>query len=161
MDLSHHLEVKEAERSMGRQVDQLVEKSGMRPIRWARLCFTLTAIYTVLNLLAGLYRADFLNITVCAVAIFVLTSPEVVDKQTFRALVGGTLLSFTYDLLWHFMKDTTAEAAEDGGVEQSVRSFTYWIGLLMMTLKIVMSFVYWKASLDFAAIIDERSVLVR
>jgi regulatory protein YycH of two-component signal transduction system YycFG len=27
----------------------------------------------------------------------------------------------------------------------------------MMVFKIVMTFVFWKASLDFAAIIDERS----
>jgi hypothetical protein len=32
---------------------------------------------------------------------------------------------------------------------------------VMMFFKIVMGFVYWKASLDFAAIIDERSVLIR
>jgi hypothetical protein len=30
-----------------------------------------------------------------------------------------------------------------------------------MFFKIMMGFVYWKASLDFAAIIDERSVLIR
>lgn len=82
------------------------------------MCFTLTIIYTVLNLFAGLYRADFVNITVCAVAIFLLTNPDVVHKTSFRLLVAGTVISLVYDIAWHTTRSHEADAEEDGGVQE-------------------------------------------
>ena len=73
------------------------------------MCFTLTIVYTVLNLFAGLYRAEFMNITVCAVAIFLLTNPEIVDKTSFRLLVAGTFVSLGYDIVWRCMQDSDAD----------------------------------------------------
>jgi hypothetical protein len=149
------------EEKMSSSIDVYLRNKGFRQINWARLCFTVTVINTVLNLFAGLYRADFLNITVCAVAIFLLTNPEMVDKTSFRLLVAGTFLSLVYDIVWRCMQDFDAEELADCGLQQSVHIFSYWVLWVMMLIKIVMGFVYWKASLDFAAIIDERSVLIR
>jgi hypothetical protein len=149
------------EEKMSSSIDGYLRNKGFRQINWARLCFTVTVINTVLNLFAGLYRADFLNITVCAVAIFLLTNPEMVDKTSFRLLVAGTFLSLVYDIVWRCMQDFDAEELADCGLQQSVHIFSYWVLWVMMLIKIVMGFVYWKASLDFAAIIDERSVLIR
>ena len=149
------------EEKMSSSIDGYLRDKGFRQINWARLCFTVTVIYTVLNLFAGLYRADFVNITVCAVAIFLLTNPEMVDKTSFRLLVAGTFLSLVYDIVWRFMQDFDAEELADCGLQQSVHIFSYWILWVMMVIKIFMGLVYWKASLDFAAIIDERSVLIR
>jgi hypothetical protein len=101
--LEQHLEVHDVEEQWSRSIENALKNNGYRPIRWARLCFTATLIYTVLNLLAGLYRADFVNITVCVVAIYLLSNPSEVHKSSFRILVAGTVLSFCYDLLWHFM----------------------------------------------------------
>lgn len=149
------------EEKMSSSIDGYLRNKGFRQINWARLCFTVTVINTVLNLFAGLYRADFLNITVCAVAIFLLTNPEIVNKTSFRLLVAGTFLSLVYDIVWRCMQDFDAEELADCGLQQSVHIFSYWVLWVMMLIKIVMGFVYWKASLDFAAIIDERSVLIR
>jgi hypothetical protein len=149
------------EEKMSSSIDVYLRNKGFRQINWARLCFTVTVINTVLNLFAGLYRADFLNITVCAVAIFLLTNPEMVEKTSFRLLVAGTFLSLVYDIVWRCMQDFDAEELADCGLQQSVHIFSYWVLWVMMLIKIVMGFVYWKASLDFAAIIDERSVLIR
>lgn len=121
--LKQSLEVREAEEVWSRKIDQAIVGQGYRPIKWARCCFTLTAIYTVLNLLAGLYRADFLNITVCAVAIFLLTNPGEVNKSHFRLLVFGTFVSIVYDGLWHAMQSQSEQEAEDGGVQNTLRSF--------------------------------------
>jgi len=57
-----------------------------------------------------------LNITVCAVAIFMLSSPIDLDPTNFRLLTGGTLLSLIYDLVWHKMIDYAAEEQQDGGM---------------------------------------------
>lgn len=149
------------EEKMSSSIDGYLRNKGFRQINWARLCFTVTVINTVLNLFAGLYRADFVNITVCAVAIFLLTNPEIVNKTSFRLLVAGTFLSLVYDIVWRCMQDFDAEELADCGLQQSVHIFSYWVLWVMMLIKIVMGFVYWKASLDFAAIIDERSVLIR
>lgn len=155
------MEPRPIEEKVSSSIDVYLREKGFRQINWARLCFTVTIIYTVLNLFAGLYRADFVNITVCAVAIFLLTNPEMVDKTSFRCLVAGTFLSLVYDIVWRFMQDFEAEESADCGMQGSVRLFSYWVLFVMMFFKIVMGFVFWKASLDFAAIIDERSVLIR
>ena len=160
-DFVKKMEPFKIEEKMSSSIDGYLRKKGFLQINWARLCFTVTVIYTVLNLFAGLYRADFLNITVCAVAIFLLTNPEMVDKTSFRLLVAGTFLSLVYDIVWRCMQDFYAEELADCGLQQSVHIFSYWVLWVMMLIKIVMGFVYWKASLDFAAIIDERSVLIR
>jgi len=60
-------------------------------------------------LFAGLYRADFMNITVCALAIFLLANPDFVDKTSFRLLVAGTFVSLAYDIAWRFMQDSEAD----------------------------------------------------
>ena len=58
-------------------------------------------VYTLLNLLSCLYRADFVNITVCAVAIYMLTFNFDIDPIHFRMLTFGTILSLIYDFMWH------------------------------------------------------------
>ena len=131
------------------------------PINWPRLCFILTGAYTVLNMLACMYRADFLNVTVCAIAIFLLTNANEIQRKTFRLLVAGTFLSFVYDIIWEFMQSEAGDAASEAGTGAGLRSFGHWVMTFMMVFKIVMMFVFWKCSVDFASLIDERSVLFR
>ena len=157
--MNQHLEVHDIEEQWSRKIDNMLAERGYRPIRWARLCFTVTVIYTVLNLLVGLFRADFLNITVCVVAIYLLSNPSDVHKNSFRLLIFGTVVSLLYDLLWHAMQDVSAEDLADGGMQHGIRRFTVWMTNITMAFKVGMIFVFWKASLDFAAIIDERSNL--
>ena len=82
---------------------------GIRDVKWGKITLVLTLIYTVLNLIASLYRADFLNITVCALAIYMLSSPFEVEPMDFRLLTFGTVLSLVYDFFWHQMQDYEAE----------------------------------------------------
>lgn len=93
------------EEGISRKVDQFVAKSGMRPIRWARLTFQLTIIYTVLVMISCLARADSLNITVCCLAIYLLKHTGEVTKQSFRSLVVLLLLSLLYDFLWRMLQN--------------------------------------------------------
>jgi hypothetical protein len=66
--------------------------------------------------MAGLYRADFMNVTVCTVAIYLLSNPSDVHKNSFRLLVLGTVISLCYDVLWHQMQDFSGEDKVDGGL---------------------------------------------
>jgi hypothetical protein len=116
-----------AEEKFSSTVDNFVRRQGYQTINWARLCFNLTIIYTILNLFAGLYHADFMNMTVCCLAIYMLSNPDIVDKTSFRLLVAGTIISLLYDFIWHFMQSSEADEASESGMAGSIRTFTYWI----------------------------------
>ena len=53
------------------------------------------------------------------------------------------------------------EDEEDGGIEGRVRRFSLTMACISFIYKIVMSFVYWKASVDYATIIDMRNQIMR
>jgi len=50
-----------------------------------------------------------MNITVCTLAILLLTNSDLVDKTSFRLLVAGTFVSLGYDIVWHFLQDSEAD----------------------------------------------------
>jgi len=76
--------------------------------------------------------------------------------------VAGTILSFVYDVLWLILRfgDLSGEDEEDGGMEASVRKFSLFMTIISLFFKIVMTFVFWMASMRFEDIIDERSSLL-
>lgn len=134
----------------------------MRPIKWARATFILTILFTIVTCLVHFYKADFVNLTVCTVAIYLLTNAKDAQPRQFRFLVAGTMLSFVYDILWLILRsgDLSGDDEEDGGMEASVRKFSLWMTIISLVFKAVMTFVYWMASLKFEDIIDERSALL-
>ena len=76
--------------------------------------------------------------------------------------MAGTILSFVYDVLWLILRfgDLSGEDEEDGGMEASVRKFSLFMTIISLFFKIVMTFVFWMASMRFEDIIDERSSLL-
>jgi hypothetical protein len=112
--------------------------------------------------LVHFYKADFVNLTVCTVAIYILTNAKDAKPAHFRYLVAGTILSFVYDLVWLFLcgSELAGDDEEDGGMETSVRKFSLWMTIISLIFKVVMTFVFWMASLKFEDIIDERSALL-
>ena len=49
---------------------------------------------------------------------------------------------------------------EDGRVEAAVRKFSFWMTIVSLIFKVIMTFVYWMASMRFEDIIDERRTLL-
>ena len=49
---------------------------------------------------------------------------------------------------------------EDGGVQSNVRSFSLKMAYVSFIYKILMCFVYWKASIDYAAILDAKKEFI-
>ena len=80
----------------------------------------------------------------------------------FRFLVFGLIVSMAYDILWlivHFT-DLTGADEEDGGMESSIRQFSFIMALIAIPFKVIMCIVYWMASLRFEDIMDESSALL-
>ena len=50
---------------------------------------------------------------------------------------------------------------EEGGMEASIRKFSLVMTIIALIFKVVMTFVYWMASMRFEDIIDERTTLLK
>lgn len=100
-------------------------------------------------------RADSLNITVCCLAIYLLMHSAEVTKNSFRGLVLLLLLSLVYDLVWYVMQSEEENNLLDGTT--FVPQLAHWVHFGLLFFKPIMVLVYWKASIDFAAILDEKS----
>ena len=66
-------EVTEEEHRFSRKVDTWVERKGYRPIKWAKCTFWMTILFLIITLFVHFYKPDFVNLTVCAVAIYLLS----------------------------------------------------------------------------------------
>ncbi len=152
----------EEEKKMAKDVEQYMKKKGFMSVKWARATFILTFIFAIVTCLIHFYKADFVNLTVCTVAIHMLSSPKDVKPTQFRYLVAGTILSFVYDIVWLLLRgpDMVGDDEEDGGMEASIRKFSLFMTIIGMVFKVIMTFVYWMASMRFEDIIDERSALL-
>ena len=150
------------ETKMAKKVEAYMQKTGIKQVKWARATFVLTIIFTIMTCLVHFYKADFVNLTVCTIVIYILSNAKDAQPKHFRYLVAGTILSFFYDLVWLFLRggDLAGEDEESGGVEASVKKFSLVMTIISLFFKVVMTFVYWMASLKFEDIIDERSALL-
>lgn len=81
--------------------------------------------------------------------------PERVERNYFRYLVLGLVVSLFYDVFWLFIKSGeyhTELNVEDGGTETKVRRFSLYISYFNFFFRIFMTLVFWKDSLDFEII---------
>jgi len=122
----------------------------------------MTILFTIMTCLVHFYKADFVNLTVCTIAIHLLSNAKDAQPKHFRYLVAGTILSFVYDILWLILRfgDLSGDDEEDGGMEASVRKFSLVMTIISLVFKVIMTFVFWMASMRFEDIIDERSTLL-
>ena len=78
-------------------------KLGFNYVPWFTLTKVVLGIYTVLTCFVLFFRSDFINLTVCTSAIYMLMNTEKIKKWTFRVLVLGIFLSLAYDLFFFIM----------------------------------------------------------
>lgn len=154
--------VSEEEKKYAKDVEVYMQEKGFRNFPWARATFVMTILFTIVTCLVHFYKADFVNLTVCTIAIHLLSNAKEAQPKHFRYLVAGTILSFAYDCLWLVLRsgDLAGDVEEDGGVEASVRKFSLVMTIISLVFKFVMTFIYWMASMRFEDIIDERSALL-
>ena len=156
-------EVTTEEVHYSRTVDKYIERQGYHQIQWAKCTFWMTIIFLIITMLVHFYKADFVNITICCVAIYLLTFADPDGEKYWRWMVFGIVLTLGYDLLWFWEREDDYSGdmdKEDGGVQSNVRSLSLKMAWVSFLYKILMCFVYWKSSIDYAAILDARSEFI-
>jgi len=71
---------------------------------WFRLTWVLLWIYTGLTILVLFKRSDFINLTVCTVALYMMFNTERITRNRFRLLVLGIFITLIYDIIWFILK---------------------------------------------------------
>lgn len=66
--------VSEDERKMSKNVEEFMRKKGFKQVSWARGTYVMTILFTIVTILVHFYKADFVNLTVCTIAIHLLTN---------------------------------------------------------------------------------------
>ena len=98
--------VSEEEKKYAKEIEAIIREKGgpLRHVRWARATFVMTILFTIMTCLVHFYKADFVNLTVCTIAIHLLSNAKEAQPRHFRYLVAGTVLSFVYDVLWLILR---------------------------------------------------------
>lgn len=152
-----NLEITDQEQQLAKRVDKVLKYS---PIQYAKFTYVMSGIFAVLVCLTSLARADSMNVTVSALSIYLLFNSKdgennkVAAKKSekaFRGLCAGLVVSAIYDIVWHVMRDSAEGQNEMGNIVVEVAS---WLQVVAVLFKVVMCFVFWKASLGYAAVID-------
>mmetsp|Transcript_1979 Transcript_1979/g.1437 ORF Transcript_1979/g.1437 Transcript_1979/m.1437 type:complete len:200 (+) Transcript_1979:877-1476(+) len=135
----------------------IAKSLGFSHVPWFTLTKVLLGIQTALTCSVLFFRPDFVNLTVCTVAIYMISNTYQIRRWTFRVLVFGIIISLIIDLLWFFfIQDYSQEHPEDGGLEKGLRSFSLTMSYLSFFHRIIVAIVFWKDSLDFNRIIKKQ-----
>jgi hypothetical protein len=158
-----YIEVSETEKKYSEQVNTFIESRGYQPVKWARCTYIMTMIFLASTMLVHFYKADFVNLTVCSLALFFLQGADRSSQGWFRLLVFGVVLSMGYDLVWFLMRSSELMADDDGdgAVERVIRKFSLSMAIISFLLKFIMCFVYWMTSINYADLLDERANLLK
>ena len=83
--------------------NNIAQKMGLSYVPWFTLTKIVLAIYTIITCMVLFFRSDFVNVTVCTAAIYMINNTENIKRWTFRVLVVGIFLSEFIDLFWFFL----------------------------------------------------------
>lgn len=121
----------------------IAEKMGYEEVPWFKLTWYLLWIYTAITIVIMTKREDFVNLTICTTALYMMFHTERITRDYFRVLVLGILLSLLYDALWFFMKhqEYTEEQKADGGQETNIRRIVLLFSYVAFLLKVNSPFI--------------------
>jgi hypothetical protein len=83
---------------------KFAQRAGYESVPWFRVTWVILWIYTVLTILVLFHRPDFINLTICIIALYMMFNTERITRSTFRGLVLCIFISLLYDLLWFSIK---------------------------------------------------------
>jgi len=81
----------------------IASKFGFAHVPWFTLTKIVLGIYTAMTCLVLFFRTDFINLTICTGAIYMMVNTDKIKRWTFRALVLGIFLSLLIDLSWFML----------------------------------------------------------
>lgn len=133
---------KEVEAKIDNVALTFAKKAGYNEVPWFKLTWWLLGLYTVLTIFVMFMRPDFLNMTICIVALYMMFNTDLITKNKFRVLVLGIVLSLVYDLFWFIMKHSeySEEKKNDGSGESGVRKFSLFMSYASFILRVTHQF---------------------
>lgn len=134
------------EEAFSLQFNLVVAKMGFRDTQWGRLAIIMFALWCVSICFVCFYKADFLNLTIGVVGLYLLLDPQTIKFSYLRLLIFSLPLSMVYDVVWLVQK--TREywiESEEGGIAQVILAFVYFL----IFYKILLIIVMWRASINF------------
>lgn len=131
-------------------------KLGFNHVPWFTLTKIVLGIYTMLTCSVLFFRTDFVNLTVCTSAIYMILNTDKIKKWTFKCLVLGIFLSLLYDIFWFVMIQDYNSDQTDGGLQKGIRNFSLTVSYFSFFFRIIVALVFWKDSLDFTRIIKQE-----
>ena len=116
------------------------ERFGYRFIPWLAVSYVAVCVQLFLSILTQYQRKDFMTVTACALALMLLTMPNIARRKEFRMVVLLIFMSIVYDVLW-FMINNDADDDDDGGVEKGVKRFARNISYISFVWKVSKSII--------------------
>ena len=134
--------IKLKEQALAKNIDNIstniAYKLGFNYVPWFTLTKVVLGIYTVLTCFVLFFRTDFINLTVCTAAIYMILNTDRIRKWTFRTLVLGIFLSLIYDLFWFMLQDLSSDTT-DGGVEKTIKSFSLSVSYFSFFFRVILT----------------------
>lgn len=130
------------EKKLEARIDQVAntfaKRVGYDTVPWFMLTWYLLWLYTTLTILVMYLRPDFLNLTICTTALYMMFNTERITKLRFRMLVVGIFVSIFYDIAWFVLKhqEYAIESKNDGGGEASLRRFSLMMSYASFLLRV-------------------------
>jgi hypothetical protein len=117
---------------------QIAQKYGYDSVPWFKLTWYLLWIYTVLTNLVLFHRSDFINLTVCVVAIYMMFNTSTITRTRFRMLVLGIFITLVWDLIWFSLKHSeySDDLKHDGGNERGIRTFSLYMSYISFIVRV-------------------------
>lgn len=139
------IEVKEkaVEKRLDAVASRFAKKVGYETVPWFQLTWVLLWLYTFLTFFVMFFRPDFVNLTICTTALFMMFTPHRITKTRFRFLVLTIMLSLIYDLVWFFMMhaEYSMEPKSDGSGEARIRKFSLMASYASFLLRVNFPFL--------------------
>lgn len=84
-------------------------------------------------------KPDFLNLTICTTALYMMFNTERISKSRFRILVLGIVISLIYDTFWFIIKtgEYTFEPKNDESGEAGVRRFSLIMAIASFIIRVI------------------------
>jgi len=103
------------------------------------------------------HRPDYINLTICVVALYMMFNTESITKIRFRMLVAGIVLTLIFDLFWFALKHSeySSDSKDGGGLETGVKRTVLILSYLSFFFRLLVAIVFWKDSMDFQNIIKQ------
>lgn len=132
------------EQAVEKRVDvvsqKIAQRFGYAQVPWFKLTWYLLWVYTGLTCLIMFKREDFMDLTICVVALYMLFNTDRITRFIFRLLVLCIIVSLLYDILWFVVKHyeyTSTGGTEEGGNEIKIRQFVLLVSYVTFILKVL------------------------